>query len=88
MKKIHILFTILAGMMLTISCQKELPDSIKNVEVNQGGQTPNPTPTPSPAPELKMSLDVNTLEFAAGNGSKIFRISSNTCNTLCSNSNW
>ena len=75
-------------MMLTISCQKELPDSIKNVEVNQGGQTPNPTPTPSPAPELKMSLDVNTLEFAAGNGSKIFRISSNTLWAVSSDKNW
>lgn len=42
--------------MLTTSCQKELPDAIKNVDVsqgdqknvdvNQGGQTPTPTPTP------------------------------------------
>ena len=35
-------------MMLTCSCQKELPDAIKNVEVNQGEKTPSPTPTPTP----------------------------------------
>lgn len=34
--------------MLTPSCQKELPDAIKNVDVNKGEQTPAPTPTPTP----------------------------------------
>ena len=34
--------------LLICSCQKELPDSIKNVDVSQGGQTPTPTPTPTP----------------------------------------
>lgn len=36
----------MATVMLTSSCQKELPDAIKNIDVNQGGQTPTPTPTP------------------------------------------
>ena len=59
MKKIVIIFSILAAVMLTTSCQKELPDDIK-IEVNKGGQggqseTPTPTPTPTPEPELKVS---------------------------------
>ena len=37
--------------MLTMSCQKELPDAVKNVDVNKGGQTPTPTPTPIPTPD-------------------------------------
>lgn len=48
MKKLLTLFTILAVVMLTPSCQKELPDAIKNVDVNKGEQTPAPTPTPTP----------------------------------------
>lgn len=48
MKKILTIIAILAATMLAFSCQKELPDSIKNVEVNQGGQTPTPTPDPTP----------------------------------------
>ena len=47
--------------MLTPSCQKELPDALKNVEVSKGDKTPSPsptpspTPTPTPTPELKVS---------------------------------
>ena len=48
MKKLLTIFVILAATMLIFSCQKELPDSIKNVDVTQGGQTPTPTPTPTP----------------------------------------
>lgn len=48
MKKILTILTIMAAILLTTSCQKELPDSIKNVDVSQGGQTPTPTPTPTP----------------------------------------
>ena len=48
MKKLLTILIFLAAMMLTSSCQKELPDSIKNVDVTQGGQTPTPTPTPTP----------------------------------------
>ena len=50
MKKIFTLFAILAAVMLTPSCQKELPDAIKNVDVNKGEQTPSPKPTPAPTP--------------------------------------
>ena len=47
MKRLFSILTILAAVMLASSCQKELPDSIKNIDVNQGGgQTPTPTPTP------------------------------------------
>ena len=46
MKKLLTILIILAATMLTSSCQKELPDAIKNVDVTQGGQTPTPTPTP------------------------------------------
>ncbi len=48
MKRLLSLLAILAAVMLTTSCQKELPDSIKNIDVSQGGQTPTPTPTPTP----------------------------------------
>ena len=53
MKKLFTIFTILAAIMLTSSCQKELPDAVKNIDVSQGEKTPSPTPTP--ASELKVS---------------------------------
>lgn len=53
MKKLFSIFTILAAIMLTSSCQKELPDAVKNIDVSQGEKTPSPTPTP--ASELKVS---------------------------------
>lgn len=46
MKRLFTILTVLAAVMLTSSCQKELPDEIKNIDVNKGGQTPTPTPTP------------------------------------------
>jgi len=46
MKKILTALTILLAVSLISSCQKELPDSFKNVEVNQGGNSPTPTSTP------------------------------------------
>ena len=46
MKKLLIIFVLMAVAMLTSSCQKELPDAIKNVEVSKGEQNPSPTPTP------------------------------------------
>ena len=57
MKKLLIIFAILATVSLITSCQKELPDAIKNIEVNKGDQTPTPSPTtePTPASELKVS---------------------------------
>ena len=53
MKKLFSIFTILVAIMLTSSCQKELPDAVKNIDVSQGEKTPSPTPTP--ASELKVS---------------------------------
>ena len=57
MKKFLSILAILAAVMLTPSCQKELPDAIKNIDVNKGDKTPtpSPTPTPTPAQELKVS---------------------------------
>ena len=46
MKKILTTLAVLLAVTLISSCQKEMPDSFKNVEVNQGGNTPTPTPTP------------------------------------------
>ncbi len=45
MKKILTILFVLAAVTLASSCQKELPDSLKNVEVNQGGDTPDPNPS-------------------------------------------
>ena len=57
MKKFLSILAILAAVVLAPSCQKELPDAIKNIEVNKGDKTPtpSPTPTPTPAQELKVS---------------------------------
>ena len=46
MKKILIILTVMVAVMLTSSCQKELPDAVKNVDVSQGDKTPTPTPMP------------------------------------------
>ena len=48
MKKLLIIFVLMAVAMLTSSCQKELPDAIKNVEVSKGDKEKNPTPVPTP----------------------------------------
>ena len=79
MKKFLSILAILAAVMLTSSCQKELPDAIKNIDVSQGGQTPA-------SPEI--SLDNNSLEFSAESGSKAFNIKSNTSWTVSSNQTW
>lgn len=79
MKKILSVFAILAAVMLTPSCQKELPDAIKNIDVSQGGQTPA-------SPEI--SLDMNSMEFSSESGSKAFNIKSNTSWTVSSNQTW
>ena len=47
MKKFLTILLFMAAVTLTSSCQKELPEAIKNIDVNQGGQTPSPTPTPN-----------------------------------------
>ena len=48
MRRLLSILSILAAVMLTTSCQKELPDAIKNIDVSQGDKTPTPTPTPTP----------------------------------------
>ena len=62
MKKFLSILAILAAVMLAPSCQKELPDAIKNVDVNKGDQTPTPTPTPAPTPENPTQGDIPTEE--------------------------
>lgn len=45
MKKILTILTLFAALTLVSSCQKELPDSLKDIEVNQGsGQKQDPDP--------------------------------------------
>ena len=46
MKKSLTILAILVALMMTSSCQKDLPDSVKNVIVKKGGQTSTPTQTP------------------------------------------
>ena len=51
MKKLLTILSILAAVILISSCQKELPDAIKNIDVSQGEKTPTPSPTPTPTPD-------------------------------------
>lgn len=51
MKKLLTILSILAAVILTSSCQKELPDAIKNVDVSQGEKTPSQTPSSTPTPD-------------------------------------
>lgn len=65
MKKLLTILVILAAFLLTTSCQKELPDSIKNIDVNKGDKTPSSTPdepTPTPTPENPTQGDIPTEE--------------------------
>ena len=57
MNKILSILAILAAVVLTSSCQKELPDNMKNVVVNKGGQTPTPTPTPTPTDQSGIPVE-------------------------------
>ena len=50
MKKFLSILAIFAAVVLTSSCQKELPDAIKNVEVNKGDQSPA-------SPEISLDKD-------------------------------
>ena len=79
MRKLLSILAILATVMLTPSCQKELPDAIKNIDVSQGGQTPA-------SPEI--SLDMNNMEFSSESGSRAFNIKSNTSWTVSSDQTW
>ncbi len=79
MRRLLSILSILATVVLATSCQKELPDAIKNIDVSQGGQTPA-------SPEI--SLDMNNMEFSSESGSKAFNIKSNTSWTVSSNQTW
>lgn len=46
MKKILTIITFMAAAALTTSCQKELPDSFANIEVEKGDKGKDPSPTP------------------------------------------
>lgn len=83
MKKIFTILTILTAVLLTTSCQKELPDSIKNVDVNQGGKTPTPTPE-----EKYVRASAESLSFTSPAGSLSFTISSNTSWSIKSDKDW
>ena len=56
MKRLLSILTIFAAVLLTTSCQKELPDAIKNIDVNKGEKTPTPTPEPTPTPTLELKV--------------------------------
>ena len=83
MKKFLAILAILAAVMMAPSCQKELPDAIKNIDVNKGDKTPTPSGV---SPTLTLNND--NMEFAAGSGSKIFSIKSNTAWAVSSDKNW
>ena len=46
MKKVLIVIAIMSTIMLTASCQKELPDSVKNIDVTQGDNNTMSNSTP------------------------------------------
>ena len=75
MKKLLSILVIVVSISLTSSCQKELPDSINNIDVSQGGKTP----TPTPVPELKVS---EPGQFSAKGGQQTITITSTDAWTL------
>ena len=83
MKQILTIFSILGAVMLMTSCQKELPDAVKNIDVSQGGQTPNPTQV-----EKYVRASAESLSFTSPAGSLSFTISSNTYWSIKSDQDW
>lgn len=83
MKKLLSILAILAAVMLTTSCQKELPDAVKNIDVSQGGQTPNPTQV-----EKYVRASAESLSFTSPAGSLSFTITSNTSWSIKSDQDW
>ena len=57
MNKILTILAILAAVVLTSSCQKELPDNMKNVIVKKGGQMSTSTPTPTPTDQSGIPVE-------------------------------
>ena len=83
MKKILTIFTILAAVVLTASCQKELPDAVKNIDMSQGGQTSNPKQV-----EKYVRASAESLSFTSPAGSLSFTITSNTSWSIKSDQDW
>ena len=79
-KKLSIVWLLML-FLLTISCQKELPDGLGEYIAGKGG-----TGQTTVSPEI--SLDTNSLEFTAESGSKAFNIKSNTSWTVSSDKSW
>jgi formylglycine-generating enzyme required for sulfatase activity len=77
MKKLLTILIFLTAVMLTSSCQKELPDAIKNIEVNQGGQDKNPEVKPTA--ELKVS---EPGQFGAKGGEQTLTVSATAAWTM------
>ena len=85
MKKLLSILAILAAVVLTPSCHKELPDGIKNVEVSKGDKTPSPSPTPSPTPTPTPTPELNVSEpgqFGAKGGVQTITITATEAWTL------
>lgn len=47
-KKVITVLSFLMILVVGVSCQKELPDAIKDAVASKGGQGQTPTPTPTP----------------------------------------
>ena len=45
MKRILTILIVFAAVALVSSCQKELPDTLKDIEVSQGGNNPSQNPS-------------------------------------------
>lgn len=83
MRRLSLLFTILMAVMLVTSCQKELPDAVKNIDVNQGDKTSNST-----SKEKYLRVSAESLSFTSPAGSLSFTITSNTSWSLKSDQDW
>lgn len=57
MNKLLSILAILAAVVLTSSCQKDLPENMKNVVVKKGGQMPTPTPTTNPTEQSGIPVE-------------------------------
>ena len=83
MKKFLSILAILAAVVLMPSCQKELPDAIKNIDVSQGDKTPSST-----SKEKYLRVSVESLSFTSPAGSMSFTVTSNTSWTIKSDHEW
>jgi formylglycine-generating enzyme required for sulfatase activity len=77
------MLAIMVAVLLIPSCQKELPDAIKNIDVSQGDKTSSST-----SKEKYMRVSVESLSFTSPEGSMSFTITSNTSWTIKSDHEW